>query len=85
MTRQMSLTTTWADLTTEELVTRGKQLADQLHTRRLVLEEHVERKKAMREELLLIEREIVHLEDALRTGKEERPIAPLTITRAHND
>lgn len=73
---QMSLTTEWVELTDEERMERGAQLANLIREAKLMADEHAERRKAMKEERESLEQQISGLADVVRSGKEERPIEP---------
>lgn len=70
---QLTLRTEWVELTVDEKADRGQRLADLLRQRRLIVEEHKDRKVAMKQELEAIDAEILAMEDVVRTGREERP------------
>lgn len=72
--QQMSLTTEMVELSPEEKVERGWQLACLLRERRLMDDEHKERRDAMKKEREGLEHRIEHLSEIVRVGKEERPI-----------
>jgi hypothetical protein len=74
-TGQTVLGREWVTLTQGELAERGRQLADLLHTRDRVVEDQAERKKAMRAEVKEIDGHIRELAEAVRMGREERPVA----------
>jgi hypothetical protein len=74
MDEQLTLTTEWVDLTQEELIKRGHDLADALRELSLIEEEHTARKKEMKEQRETVEAHIASLAAVIRSGKEERPI-----------
>jgi len=74
MGEQMSLTMEYVDLSPEEQIERGKQLAARLRHRAAMLEEHKDRKKEMREDLEAVEAEIAHYAEIVRQAREERPV-----------
>lgn len=71
---QLSLTTEYVELTTDEKIERGFSLASLLREAQLMADEHAERKKDMKEEREALEENIAALAQVVRTGKEERPV-----------
>lgn len=74
MPDQISLDVQYVELTPEEQIERGHQLADAVRQLRLVLEDHKERKMIMRKEQEDIEIQIAWLAEVVRSAREERPI-----------
>lgn len=75
MDEQLTLTTEWVDLTQEEQIQQGHELADSLRALRLMEQEHADRKKDMKDQITALEQHIALVAQIVRTGKEERPIA----------
>lgn len=73
MDTQLSLTTEFVDLTDEEKMQRGLDLANLIREATVMEADHKDRKAAMREEREVLEQQIAHVADVVRAGKEERP------------
>jgi hypothetical protein len=70
---QMSLTVEMVELTEDEKIERGLELANLIREAKLMADEHAERRKAMKEERETLEQAIAALALVVRNGKEERP------------
>lgn len=71
---QLSLTSEYVDLTTDEKIERGFSLASLLREAQLMADEQAERKKDMKEEREAMEEKIAALAQVVRSGREERPV-----------
>jgi hypothetical protein len=63
---------TRVQLTDDEIVYRARKLAQRLHDRELLVDEHKEAKETEKAALKALDREIKFLADAVRTGVEDR-------------